>query len=317
MTLKGFDISNWQAGINVSALPADIIIVKATEGLGFVDKYCDGFYQSAKKAGKLLGHYHFARNNSPEAEAQFFWKNTKNYNRESVPILDMEDASIVNVQNWCERFATEYHKLSGVYPMIYTSASWLAKFRKSWLQEKCALWLAGYPKPYTSWVRTDCPYNIAPWKVLTGWQFTSSFATQGRKIDANLFYCDATAWRKIAGEGATAKTTAPDSPKPAPAPAKKSIAELVKEVIAGKWGNNPTRAQKLTQAGYDAKAVQAEVNRQLAPKTKTTVQTVYVVKRGDTLSGIAKKYGTTVNALAKKNGIKNANLIYAGQKIVI
>lgn len=43
----------------------------------------------------------------------------------------------------------------------------------------------------------------------------------------------------------------------------------------------------------------------------------YVVKHGDTLSGIAKKYGTTVAKLQNLNGIKDANKIYVGQKIKI
>ena len=42
----------------------------------------------------------------------------------------------------------------------------------------------------------------------------------------------------------------------------------------------------------------------------------YIVKRGDTLSGIARKYGTTVGVLCSYNpNIKNADLIYIGQKI--
>ena len=50
-------------------------------------------------------------------------------------------------------------------------------------------------------------------------------------------------------------------------------------------------------------------------KGKTTI--TYTVKRGDTLSAIAKKYGTTVKAIAAENGIKNVNLIYVGQKLKI
>lgn len=45
------------------------------------------------------------------------------------------------------------------------------------------------------------------------------------------------------------------------------------------------------------------------------VSKVYTVKRGDTLSKIAKEYGTTVAKLVELNGIKNANLISVGQLI--
>lgn len=41
----------------------------------------------------------------------------------------------------------------------------------------------------------------------------------------------------------------------------------------------------------------------------------YVVKKGDTLTKIAKKYKTTVKQLAKWNNIKNVNLIKVGQKL--
>lgn len=43
----------------------------------------------------------------------------------------------------------------------------------------------------------------------------------------------------------------------------------------------------------------------------------YIVKKGDTLSAIARKYGTTYQKIAKDNNIKNPNLIYPGQKLVI
>ena len=43
----------------------------------------------------------------------------------------------------------------------------------------------------------------------------------------------------------------------------------------------------------------------------------YTVKSGDTLSGIAAKYGTTYQKLAQINGISNPNVIYAGQVLKI
>ena len=51
--------------------------------------------------------------------------------------------------------------------------------------------------------------------------------------------------------------------------------------------------------------------------TKNATSTTYTVKSGDTLSGIAAKFGTTYQTLAKKNGISNPNLIYPGQVLKI
>ena len=43
----------------------------------------------------------------------------------------------------------------------------------------------------------------------------------------------------------------------------------------------------------------------------------YTVQRGDTLSGIAAVYGTTVQAIMEKNGLSNPNMIYVGQTLCI
>lgn len=50
---------------------------------------------------------------------------------------------------------------------------------------------------------------------------------------------------------------------------------------------------------------------------QTKTEQVYVVQSGDTLSGIASKYGTTYQDLAAKNGIGNPNLIYPGMRLVV
>ena len=49
----------------------------------------------------------------------------------------------------------------------------------------------------------------------------------------------------------------------------------------------------------------------------TNATVIYTVQRGDTLYAIAKKFGTTVDAIVKKNKIANPNLIYVGQKLMI
>lgn len=93
----------------------------------------------------------------------------------------------------------------------------------------------------------------------------------------------------------------------------KSIAQVAEDVIAGKYGNGSDRRNKLAAEGFDPDAVQAEVNRQLKASS-ITVQ-YYKVQPGDTLSGIAQQFGTTVDRLVQLNRITNKNLIYVGQKI--
>jgi hypothetical protein len=65
-----------------------------------------------------------------------------------------------------------------------------------------------------------------------------------------------------------AKPAAKPAPAKAPAPAASSVKEIAREVIAGKWGNGPTRTKRLTAAGHDVKAVQAMVNNILSGKVK-------------------------------------------------
>ena len=62
-----------------------------------------------------------------------------------------------------------------------------------------------------------------------------------------------------------------------PAPATKSIEEVAKEVIAGKYGNGEARKIALKNAGYDPSAVQAKVN-ELVNGSKTPSFTAYKVK---------------------------------------
>lgn len=88
-----------------------------------------------------------------------------------------------------------------------------------------------------------------------------------------------------------------------------SVDTLVTETKAGKYGNGDTRK---TVLGSRYTEVQNKIN---GTSGSTTTKKYYTIKSGDTLSVIAKKYGTTVAQLQSWNSITNANKIYTGQKI--
>ena len=91
-----------------------------------------------------------------------------------------------------------------------------------------------------------------------------------------------------------------------------NIEELARKVINGDYGNGEERKQKL---GNLYNEVQKRVNEIL--NKNASQETIYIVKSGDCLCNIAKKFNTTVNKIASDNNIKNINLIYVGQKLII
>jgi GH25 family lysozyme M1 (1,4-beta-N-acetylmuramidase) len=323
MSLNGIDISSYQATLDPARVPGDIVIIKATQGTHYVNPYCDRHYQKALKAGKLVGVYHFVESSpSPEAQADYFVKNVRGYIGQAVLILDWEDTKNSNAlrqgPNFAKRFLDRVFALTGVRPMIYMSISVCTAY--NWSAVKAGnygLWVAAYYYGYkTIGYTPNCPLKggLGAFGSAAMYQYTSSGRLPGYdgNLDLDVFYGDRAAWAKYAAKAGTKPAATPAPAQPA-APGKKSIAILVDEVIAGKWGTGQDRKNRLTKAGYDYNAVQRAVNAKLI--TKKPAATYYTVRRGDTLSGIARKYGTSVAAIQKLSGIKNPNKIYAGQKI--
>ena len=89
------------------------------------------------------------------------------------------------------------------------------------------------------------------------------------------------------------------------------IDKIARDVIAGKYGNGEDRKKAL---GELYAVVQKRVNEILKGSNSSIY---YTVVKGDNLTKIAKKYGVTIKYLKDLNNIKNANLIYVGQKIKI
>ena len=74
MTMRGIDIASYQAGISTtgSSPPLDFVIVKATQGTGYVNPDCARAVDQALDAGVAAGVYHYIDGSGATAEADHF-----------------------------------------------------------------------------------------------------------------------------------------------------------------------------------------------------------------------------------------------------
>ena len=202
--LRGIDVSShdgWSTGrfgkqnTETAYGESDFVIAKATQGTGYVNKYCDPAIQRAKSDGKLWGFYHYAGGNDPVAEANFFYNNCKNYFGEGIPCLDWERTqnSSWGSTTWCRRFVDRIHELTGIWCMVYIQAS--AVGQAASCASDCALWIAGYPDNRNSWDMPTFRYGTGAWSTWTVWQYTSS----GELTDRNYAQLTREGWLAIAG----------------------------------------------------------------------------------------------------------------------
>ena len=94
--MKGIDISNHQPSVDFNALKnsVEIVIMKATEGITYLDSKLGSHYQGAKAAGFPVGFYHFmSEKTSPSEQATFFYNAIKDKQFEIIPLLDIETNS--------------------------------------------------------------------------------------------------------------------------------------------------------------------------------------------------------------------------------
>ena len=304
MTLNGIDISNWQAGINVPAVDADFVIVKATQGTDYTSPSMRSQADSTLSAGKLLGFYHYASGTSATAEADYFVNTIRDYIGRALLALDFEmgenSAWDSNPNQWIKSFCDRVAETTGVKPLVYIPASGLNRTQGI---GDYGLWVAQYADNNPTGYQ-DTPWNEGAYACAMR-QYSSAGRIGGYNgnLDLNKFYGDREAWNKYANPtgNATVQQTAQTAV---------DIEALARDVIAGKYGDGQNRRAAL---GSNYEAVQARVNQILGAGQ----QVVHTVARGETLSGIAAKYGTSWQHLAQTNNLANPNLIYAGQKIRI
>lgn len=249
--LKGIDVSSWQAGIKPSKLDIDFCISKATESTDYVNPYCDAVIQDCIANNILFAFYHYALNGNPILESQWFVNNTKGYHLKGIPALDFEEWTNSQADvNFCEKFLSEYHRITKVWPLLYISASRCNAFSKSWIPSKCGLWVAGYDKDYDKWPN-HCPYDVNPWEWPAIWQFASDWHMSGYSgdLDANIAFMDGKGWSRYAiGENSSSGIEQGSKPSQTGNGKGKTCEELAKEVIVGKWGNGWNRKTALDNA---------------------------------------------------------------------
>lgn len=367
MSLNGIDISNWQQGIDLSKVPCDFVIAKATQGTGYVSPDCARQVEQARQTGKRFGVYHYVSGGNAVAEANYFVDNCANWIGKGLFCIDWEsnENSAWGNEGYLEQVIAQVKARTGIPPIIYVQASRYAQVAAVANRQNCGLWIAQYADMNPTGYQ-DTPWNEGAYAcVIRQYSSSGRLPGYGGNLDLNKFYGDGATYDKYVtggGSGSTATPSQPSDPL-----AGRSDDDLANAVIRGEFGDGDARKQKL---GARYGAVQALVNRKLAKPASSgrtyTVQpgdtlsgiaaklgvaqsqitgfhsgnpnliypgevltiggaaapiqsagTTYTVQSGDTLSGIAAKFGTTYQAIAAKNGIANPNLIYPGQVLHI
>ncbi len=342
MSLNGVDISGWQAGIDLSALNADFVIMKATQGTGFVSKDFDRQYQQAKENGKLLGVYHYAEGGDYTAEANHFLNIVGKCVGEAILCLDWEGEDNPSFDRndfeWVKGFCDYVFTKTGVKPLVYIQKS--AMHNIDGIGDY-GLWIAQYPD-YTPTGYQEIPWNEGAYAcAIRQYSSVGQISGYDGNLDLDKFYGDSDAWRAYAAVNGEST-----SPEPVISTPDGSILELAERTMKGEFGDGNDRK---TNLGTRYDEVQSFINHiyeasanDLANEVRSgkygngdtrkvvlgdrysEVQGIanggekknhYTIQSGDTLSKIAADNDTTVDNLMRLNNISNPNLIYAGAKI--
>lgn len=314
------DISHWKPVANWSQVKQNcgFLISKATEGTSFIDSTLDSFIKGCEANGIPYWLYTFLKKGNEKAQAQYLVKvcapKVGKYFRGYV--LDVESNNTASGV----KAALDYLKSLGGKCMLYTMYAQHSTY-KGVIEGRganCAWWEARYGS-------NNGQYNPAfpchPGVDLH--QYTSKGICPGigHTVDLNrLTGTKAVGWFTGGGSSPVKPT-----PAPAPAPATSDTYTVVKgDTLSGIAARFGTTYQALAQINgikdpnkiYPGQVLKIKGSAPAPAKPSTASPSgTYTVKKGDTLSGIAAKYGTTYQQLAKINGIPDPNKIYPGQVI--
>lgn len=350
MAINGIDISSYQAGIDLSAVPCDFAMVKATQGTGYTNPDCVRAVEQLMALNKGVGTYHYISGGDAVAETNFYIDSIHNWIGKSVIALDWESDqnSAWGNEKYLEQAVINIINRTGIPPMIYVQASRYDQVAEIAKYHNCGLWIAQYAD------NNQTGYQGSPWNEGAYSCAMRQYSSNGRlngwngALDLDKFYGTLDDFKKYYGnaskQSSPSQPAAPSAPAQQPAP-QGSTLQLATWTIEGKYGDGDSRRNALGSR-YDE--VQNFINHIYSSDARTLANEVwagkygdgatrkvllgsrydevmavvnggaaeyYTIVPGDTLSGIASRYGTSVSQLAAWNGIANPNVIYAGRTI--
>ena len=138
----GIDVSSHQAGLNIPAIWADFVIVKATEDDDYVNPYMVSQANATLGASKRLGFYHFARPGDAAAQARMFVATVGSFRSKATLWLDWEDNAVAQGPSWAKAFLDTVKQLTGSTPGIYMNDSALNGYDWTAVAAQYPLWYA-------------------------------------------------------------------------------------------------------------------------------------------------------------------------------
>lgn len=207
----GIDISSHQAGLNVGAIWADFLIVKATEDDDYVNPYMVSQAQATLGAGKRLGFYHFARPGDAAAQARYFVSAVGALRSRATLWLDWEANAVDQGPGWAKQFLDTVKSLTGSTPGIYMNGSAVNGYDWSAVAREYPLWYAGGPNysDYGSSYSDPAVPNVSYWGQPLIHQYTEDGRLPGYSGTLDLNRCrDRAALDRMIGGGAPAAASA-------------------------------------------------------------------------------------------------------------
>lgn len=251
MALNGIDVSWYQRGINIAAVPADFVIVKATEGAWYTNPCFHAQADATLNSGKLLGIYHYINGGNAQAEMQYFVNAVKPYIGRAILALDFESGSnsAYGDTAYLQQCAQTVYNLTGVRPLLYGSQRDYGRLAAVSKATNCGLWVAQYPN-YARTGYQDTPWNEDAYScAIRQYSSAGALPNYGGNLDLNKFYGDRTAWNKYAQSD---RATLPPAPKPAPKPDVSPIehdGDISSFTMHIPWGTNQDQRMVFTRCG--------------------------------------------------------------------